>query len=112
MPGMRAAGSDDNVAVVRRQAQAVEQRCAELAADVSRLAALVTETIERPVSQPLAVSPEEAARLLGIGRTNLFRLLETGAVRSVKVGSRRLIPRRALDELLADAERQGMREAG
>ena len=50
---------------------------------------------------PLSVSVEEAARLLGLGRSNLFKLMESGELRSVKVGSRRLVPRRALEEFLA-----------
>ncbi len=50
---------------------------------------------------PLSVSVEEAARLLGLGRSNLFKLIESGELRSVKVGSRRLVPRRALEEFLA-----------
>ena len=57
---------------------------------------------------PLLLSVEEAARLLGIGRTVAYRLLSQGELRSVKVGGRRLIPRVAVEifiaELLEDSQ--------
>jgi excisionase family DNA binding protein len=59
----------------------------------------------------LAFSPAEAARLAGIGRTTLYEALGSGALRSFKIGSRRLITVEALKAWLADAER-GSREAG
>ncbi len=86
---------------IRRQAGAVEHACGSLAAQGARLAATITELVERPAPVPLSVSVEEAARLLGLGRSNLFKLMESGELRSVKVGSRRLVPRRALEEFLA-----------
>jgi excisionase family DNA binding protein len=72
-----------------------------LAEQVARLAATVTELVERPAPVPPSVSVEEAARLLGLGRSNLFELMDSGELRSVVVGSRRLVPRRALEEFLA-----------
>ena len=41
--------------------------------------------------EPLAVSVEEAERISGIGRTKLYELLTTGAIKSRKVGRRRLV---------------------
>ena len=87
--------------VVRRHAATVEALAVELAAEVQRLASEVTELTERPAGAPLSVSVDEAARLLGVGRTTVFTLLDEGTIRSVKVGSRRLVPRKALDEFLA-----------
>lgn len=40
----------------------------------------------------LAVSPNEAARLLGLGRTSIYAELGAGRLKSFKVGHRRLIP--------------------
>ncbi|MBC6443339.1 MAG: helix-turn-helix domain-containing protein [Rhodobacteraceae bacterium] len=40
---------------------------------------------------PLAVSPDEAARLAGIGRTTLYAALAKGDLPSIKIGTRRLI---------------------
>jgi excisionase family DNA binding protein len=64
-----------------------------------------------PSDPRLAVSPAEAARLAGIGRTTLYEALGSGALRSFKLGKRRLITIEALKEWLADAER-GSWEAG
>lgn len=41
--------------------------------------------------EPLAVSVDEAARISGIGRTKLYNLLTSGAIKSRKVGTRRLV---------------------
>lgn len=38
----------------------------------------------------------KAAALLGIGRTNVYYLMNDGKLGSVRIGSRRLIPRAAL----------------
>lgn len=48
----------------------------------------------------LAVSPAEAARLLGLSRAMVYPLLMAGALPSVKVGARRLVPMRALQAWL------------
>jgi excisionase family DNA binding protein len=44
----------------------------------------------------LLLSPVQAARRLGIGRSTLYLLLADGSVESVHVGARRLIPAEAL----------------
>ena len=46
----------------------------------------------------LLVSPVEAARRLGIGRTRMFALIGSGQVESVKVGRLRRVPVAALDD--------------
>jgi excisionase family DNA binding protein len=45
---------------------------------------------------PLLYSVPEAARLLGVGRTYMFRLIASGEVESIKLGKLRKIPRDAL----------------
>lgn len=47
-------------------------------------------------AQILAVSPNEAARLCSIGRTTLYAALSSGELKSVKIGTRRLIMLEAL----------------
>jgi len=42
--------------------------------------------------EPVLLPVEEAARALGVGRTQFFVLLREGRIRSVKVGRRTLIP--------------------
>ncbi len=56
-------------------------------------------------TQILAVSPNEAARLCSIGRTTLYAALSSGELKSVKIGTRRLIMLDALrDWLLANEQ--------
>ena len=43
------------------------------------------------VAERLAVSPAEAARLAGIGKTTIYEAIGSGALRSLKIGKRRLI---------------------
>lgn len=50
---------------------------------------------------PIAVSPDEAARLAGIGRTTLYAALAKGDLKSIKIGTRRLIKIEAIHEWLS-----------
>jgi len=52
----------------------------------------------------IAVSPSEAARLAGIGRTKIYEALNTGALASFKVGTRRLIRISEIDAWLRRLE--------
>lgn len=45
---------------------------------------------------------EDACEMSGLGRTLLYSLMEQGKLRYLKVGKRRLIPRRELQRLLAE----------
>ena len=68
-----------------------------------------TESVSQTPSAPLqndclAVSPTKAALLLGVGKTFFFELLKTGALPSIKIGSRRLITMEALRKFLSDRE--------
>lgn len=51
-------------------------------------------------TQIIAVSPNEAARLCSIGRTTLYAALSSGDLKSVKIGTRRLITLEALRDWL------------
>jgi excisionase family DNA binding protein len=50
--------------------------------------------------QPRLLRVEEAALLLGIGRSLAYQLIRTGRLRSIKIGSRRLVPIAAIDEAI------------
>jgi excisionase family DNA binding protein len=50
--------------------------------------------------QRLAISVEEAGRLLGISRGLAYALVNRGDIPSVRLGRRIVVPRRALDRLL------------
>lgn len=42
--------------------------------------------------EPLMVKPLEAARLIGVGKNVLYRLLARGSIRTIKLGHSRLVP--------------------
>lgn len=56
-----------------------------------------------PASDPgrVSYSVEEAADLIGIGRTVMFQLVIAGEIDSFKIGRRRLIPWDAIDSYIA-----------
>ncbi|MBM4447390.1 MAG: helix-turn-helix domain-containing protein [Chloroflexi bacterium] len=54
------------------------------------------------VSDPLVLTPTETARLLRIGRATVYEQLRLGAIPSIRFGRKILIPRAALDKLLAN----------
>ena len=47
-----------------------------------------------------ALSPKDAAKSLGISRATLYRMIKTGRLRVVKIGSRSVIPASCLLALL------------
>lgn len=66
-----------------------------------------SQTTPQPLP-PIAVSPDEAARLAGVGRTTLYAALATGDLKSLKIGTRRLIKVTAIhDWLLTKEDRNG-----
>lgn len=52
------------------------------------------------VDQRLTVSVEEAGRLLGISRGHAYALVNRGAIPSLRLGRRIVVPLRAIDRLL------------
>jgi excisionase family DNA binding protein len=59
---------------------------------------LTTGTEPTLVKETLTVP--EAAKVLGIGDTLAWQLVQTGELRTVKLGRRRLVPRAAVTDLL------------
>lgn len=49
----------------------------------------------------LLLTPEDAAEIIGVGRTKLYELLRSGAIESVRIGRARRIPVDALDDYVA-----------
>jgi len=49
---------------------------------------------------PLLVTVNQAAQLLGIGRTTVYELIEAGELRSAKRGSSRRIPLKAIHDYM------------
>jgi excisionase family DNA binding protein len=56
------------------------------------------------LSDRLAVSPFEAAIIVGIGRTKLYEALSSGELASFKIGTRRLIRISSLEAWLKTRE--------
>ena len=56
------------------------------------------------MNEALLLTPVQAARALGIGRSSLYELLRTGALRSVHIGRSRRIPDKALHDFIAALE--------
>jgi excisionase family DNA binding protein len=53
------------------------------------------------------LSVDEAAQALSIGRSRLYDELESGRLRSLRVGRRRLVPASAIGEYVAAADGTG-----
>jgi excisionase family DNA binding protein len=65
------------------------------------------KTVQVDTSAPLLVPVEEAARLLGLGRTQTYGLISSKELRSVKVGRRRLVSRRHVEDFVRRLESDG-----
>ena len=50
------------------------------------------------MAERLLLKPEEAAALLGIGRSKLYELLAAGEIESVRIGSSRRVPMKGLHD--------------
>jgi excisionase family DNA binding protein len=49
------------------------------------------------INQPLTLTVEQTAKLLGIGRSTAYELVRTGDIPSLRLGRRILVPRRPLE---------------
>jgi excisionase family DNA binding protein len=58
------------------------------------------------VINKLCYSPAESAQQLGICKNHIYKYLESGELRSFKLGQRRLINREALDEFRLKLEQR------
>ncbi|QUD86046.1 helix-turn-helix transcriptional regulator [Phenylobacterium montanum] len=70
---------------------------------LERLILRVQERIKRP--EKLAMSIAEAASLIGLSRSTLWKMAKDGQLRTVKIGKRALFLRSEIDELLASRPR-------
>ena len=53
----------------------------------------------------LTMSPLEVAKALGIGRRQVYAAVKDGRLSCLRAGKKLRVPRRAVDELLANPER-------
>ena len=59
------------------------------------------------ITEKLLLTPEEAAKLLGIGRSRVYDLMRAHVLLSVKIGRSRRIPAATLHEYVAALVREG-----
>jgi excisionase family DNA binding protein len=59
------------------------------------------------MTDQLLLTPTEAARALGIGRSKLYQLMKDGILESVHIGACRRIPTDALHSLVATLRGDG-----
>jgi excisionase family DNA binding protein len=55
----------------------------------------------QPLSPRLMLTAEQAAEALGIGRTNVFALIKSGELESIRIGRLRRVPADAIDTYTA-----------
>jgi excisionase family DNA binding protein len=60
--------------------------------------------MENHTDLSLTLTVEEAARLLGIGRSTAYELVHTGDIPSLRLGRRIVVPRTRLAELLGSSK--------
>lgn len=53
-------------------------------------------TLTEAAAPPVLYRPEDAARQLGVSRAQMFQMLASGAITSVKIGRLRRVPHTAL----------------
>ena len=51
---------------------------------------------------PLLLTINQVAAMLNLGRTKTYEIVRSGKIKSVKVGSRRLIPRQDVERFVED----------
>ena len=54
------------------------------------------------MEEKLLLSPAEVASSLGLGRTKIFELMQSGRLESCTIGRRRVVPREALENFVAN----------
>jgi excisionase family DNA binding protein len=63
---------------------------------------LSSDSATREAIERLALSVKDAARLLGLGRSTIYRLIGEGELQTIKLGNRTLIKMASLRSLIDD----------
>ena len=63
----------------------------------------------QPSTDVVLLTPERAAQRLGISRWKVYDLLRQGSLASIRIGSCRRIPTRAIEDLVAELLRDAPR---
>ena len=92
--------AQQRLAAAREQLVLAQAQVLAAKEEVVRAQEQVTAAEDIRKLQPLVVRPDAAARALSIDRSTLYRLLASGALKSFKIGSIRLVPVRELEEFI------------
>jgi excisionase family DNA binding protein len=65
-----------------------------------------------PQSQQITMSVDETMAALSIGRTMVYSLIRSHAIRTIKIGKKRLIIVASIHEYISDLESYGIGELG
>jgi len=63
-------------------------------------------------TERLTLTVDEAAKILGIGRQLAYNRVKTGEIPAIKIGRRLVVPRAALEKLLAEPKPLNLTPAG
>ena len=95
----------EDIGEIRARADRLQRACSELTAELSELLDHTLKlAVSAPDDVPALLSVQACAVLMGLSRTTVFSLIHEGSLRSVKVGTRRLVPRVAIDEFVMASE--------
>ena len=65
-----------------------------------------------PALQQLTYSVTDVARIFGVAPSHIWRLCQSGDIPSIRLGSRILIPREAVEHILASTDGQESERGG
>lgn len=60
------------------------------------------KTEQNQCHEPLLVSVKEATRVIGLGKTRLYELIDAGTIETVRIGGRRLVKVSSLRRLAGE----------
>ncbi len=61
---------------------------------------MVTVQASRETVERQGYNVSEGARIVGVGRTTMHKMIREGRIRPVKIGARTIIPKSEIDRLL------------
>jgi excisionase family DNA binding protein len=74
---------------------------------IGRIFPNVVVVDETATKEPLAYTVRQTAELLGVSARTIYNLIDNKTLPVIVLGGRRLIPRRAIDRLIAEADPTG-----
>lgn len=65
------------------------------------------EPVNSPGREPLAYRVEDAAKMLGVGRTTIYSLINNGHLKAIRIGRARLVTAGELRRFIYNTQEQG-----